>query len=96
VPKVAYTQENIDKCWCGSCPVQADSACAKELYEKSKGEETLPPPEQLGGLYCSTGKATCQDLKLANLCSCPACLVWAENGLAHSHYGALGSAEQTR
>ena len=23
--RVAYTRENVDKCWCGSCPVQINS-----------------------------------------------------------------------
>jgi hypothetical protein len=94
VQRVAYTRENIDKCWCGSCPVQARSDCAKELYEASKESEQLPPPERLGGLYCSTGKAICTDLKLSNLCNCPACLVWGENGLATNHYCEQGSAEE--
>lgn len=94
MPAVAYTQENIDKCWCGSCPVQSKSKCASDLYQASKDMGHLPPPDRLGGLYCSTGKATCTDLQLVNLCNCPACLVWSENRLAHNHYCANGSAEQ--
>lgn len=91
VAKVEYSQENIDKCWCGQCPVQIGSACAKALYEASKNLAELPPPEQLGGLYCSTGKAICDDLEFVNLCNCPSCLVWAENGLSSNHYCKLGN-----
>lgn len=94
--RVAYTKENVDKCWCGSCPVQKDSACAKELYERAKDATDLPPAEQLPGLYCATGKARCEDLEWTNLCNCPACLVWAENRLMHNHYCALGSVAETR
>ena len=94
--RVAYTKENVEKCWCGSCPVQVDSKCARDLYEASKSADQLPRPEQLGGLYCSTGTAVCKDLSFVNLCNCPACQVWGENGLASNHYcehGSVGSAE---
>src|SRR5450759_3254336 len=47
MPKVAYTKDNIEKCWCGSCPVQSHSKCAQDLYEESKGSEELLPPERL-------------------------------------------------
>jgi hypothetical protein len=92
VSAVAYTQENIDKCWCGQCPVQVGSKCAAELYSAFKDSGRLPAPERLGGLYCSTGKAICDDLSITNLCNCPGCLVWAENGLSANHFCALGSA----
>lgn len=90
---VAYTRENVEKCWCGSCPVQVHSECARELYEASKGSDELPPPERLGGLYCSTGKTICTDVQFVNLCNCPACLVWSENDLSSNHYCLHGSAE---
>jgi len=89
---VAYTRENVEKCWCGSCPVQAQSACARDLYEASKDTEDLPSPERLGGLYCSTGKTICSDVTFVNLCNCPACLVWGEHALAGNHYCQQGSA----
>jgi len=89
---VAYTQENIDKCWCGKCPVQIRSTCATDLYDAAQALDGLPEPERLGGLYCSTGKAICTDIEIVNLCNCPACLVWSENELASNHYCAQGSA----
>ena len=88
---VEYTRENVDKCWCGSCPVQAASTCARDLYEASKDAPEMPPPEAMPGLYCATGHATCGDLALVNLCNCPACLVWGENGLRGNHYCELGA-----
>ncbi len=90
---VEYTQANVDKCWCGQCPVQVGSTCATELYEAAKVLEGLPAPERLGGMYCATGKAICHDLALVNLCNCAACLVWSEHELASNHYCAHGSAE---
>src|SRR5512135_667245 len=94
MPKVAYTKDDVDKCWCGACPVQAASKCATDLYEASKESKSLPPPDRLGGLYCSTGKAICTDITLVNPCNCPACLVWSENDLLSNHYCKHGSAEQ--
>lgn len=94
MPNVAYTKDNVEKCWCGSCPVQTHSKCARDLYEAAKGNETLPAPERLGGLYCATGKTICDDVNFVNLCNCPACLVWSENGLASNHYCKLGGASE--
>ena len=88
--RVEYTKENVEKCWCGSCPVQVGSACARELYEASKASEELPSPEALPGLYCATGRATCKDLELVERCNCPSCLVWGENCLSGNHYCSLG------
>ena len=89
---VEYSQENIDKCWCGQCPVQVGSKCASALYEAAKAVAGLPEPQKLGGLYCSTGSAICDDIELVNLCNCPGCLVWSENALASNHYCGQGSA----
>jgi hypothetical protein len=92
--KVAYTKENVEKCWCGVCPVQAASTCAKDLYEESKKSPDLPTTDRMPGLYCSTGQSTCPDLEFVNLCNCPACLVWGENSLTSNHYCLSGSADQ--
>jgi hypothetical protein len=36
----------------------------------------MPKPEDIPGLYCSTGKATCRDLDGKQTCICPRCPVW--------------------
>ena len=90
---VEYSRANIDKCWCGRCPVQSHSACVKQLTEAANTSAQLPPPAKLGGLYCATGKAVCDDITAINLCNCPACLVWAEHELGANHYCVLGMAE---
>ncbi len=94
MPTVACTRENIDKCWCGQCPVQIRSKCAKDLYAAWKDSPELPAPERLGGMYCATGKAVCTDIASVNLCNCAGCLVWAENGLSTNHYCLMGSASE--
>lgn len=92
--KVEYAKDNAEKCRCGTCPVQTPSSCAKNLYEESRKSGDFPPPDRLAGLYCSVGKTSCPDLDFVNLCNCPACLVWGENGLASNHYCKSGSADK--
>lgn len=85
--KVPYSSANINKCRCSQCPVQADSQCAQDKIKSSKqkmesmpsGE--VPSPEEVPGIYCSTGKATCQDLDPNRKCICGSCEVWNEYGL---------------
>jgi hypothetical protein len=81
---VPYSRENINRCRCPQCPVQADSKCVKDKLESSKKElEKLPEgevpnPEDVPGIYCSTGKATCRDLNPGKQCICDTCDVWKE------------------
>ena len=85
--KVSYTVENIMKCRCPYCPVQKDSSCVKgkldnltkELESAQEGE--VPEPQNVPGVYCSTGKATCQDLNPDQQCICYTCAVWKEYNL---------------
>jgi Protein of unknown function (DUF2769) len=82
--KVPYTVANIKKCMCSECPVQADSKCVKEKLENLKRElegareVDVPEPKSVPGIYCSTGKATCQDLDPRRGCICNTCDVWKE------------------
>lgn len=95
MPNVDFTKDNIGKCLCGECPVQVQSACAKEKYAEAQKAKGMPRPEQVPGLYCSSGKATCKDLNWVEHCLCPGCLVWAENSLKTNHYCSRGSADQS-
>jgi hypothetical protein len=82
--KVPYTVANIKKCMCPKCPVQAASICVKGKLEnltkelESAQEGDVPKPQNIPGVYCSTGKATCQDLNLKKQCICYTCTVWKE------------------
>ncbi len=84
---VPYVRSNIEKCMCSLCPVQADSKCAQDKLQNSKKEmenissEGVPNPKDVPGIYCSTGKATCQDLDFDRQCICGTCEVWKGYGL---------------
>lgn len=85
--KVPYTLENIKRCMCPKCPVQANSKCAMDKLDslvkalESAGGGNVPEPQNVPGVYCSTGKATCQDLDPDQQCICYTCAVWKEYNL---------------
>jgi Protein of unknown function (DUF2769) len=84
---VPYVGENISRCKCPQCPVQADSQCAQDKIKSLKqAMENLPAgeisnPEDVPGVYCSEGKARCQDLDFDRQCICDSCDVWKEYDL---------------
>lgn len=88
--KIEFTRENISKCLCPQCPVQAESECAqtkmKMLQESMRGMS--PEPSDVPGMYCATGTATCSDLNPNKMCNCPNCDVFKENNLAQGEPGA--------
>jgi hypothetical protein len=93
--KVEYTAGNIAKCQCTSCPVQAKSECFKgkvrkmqEMMSEDVDIASMIEPEDVPGLYCSTGKASCTDLDAHQICKCGECPLWTEYGL---NKGAPGS-----
>jgi hypothetical protein len=84
--KVPYILENINKCICPKCPVQANSKCAMDKLDNLvKGlestQEEIPEKQDVPGIYCSTGRATCQDLSPEEQCICYTCAVWKEYNL---------------
>lgn len=85
--RVPYTVDNIMKCMCPKCPVQANSKCAMNKLDslvkglESAGEGNVPEPLNIPGLYCSTGKATCHDLNPKEQCICYTCAIWKEYNL---------------
>ena len=89
-PKIEFTRENITRCLCPQCPVQAESECAqtkmKMLQESMRGMS--PEPSDVPGMYCATGTAACNDLNSHKLCNCPNCEVFKENNLAQAEPGA--------
>lgn len=92
---VEYTAENVAKCWCGQCPVQKSSQCAKDTYaeaEKVISSGGMPERGTLPGLYCASGKATCDDIEPVERCLCAQCLVYGEHSLLANHYCVLGDA----
>ena len=89
--KVDFSKANGMNCICTDCPVGKESQCVKDkkalLMDRVKlvGEKMeMPTREELAGLYCSSGKATCADLKVEESCICPKCQVWQENDLENA------------
>jgi hypothetical protein len=96
--RVDFNMDNIQKCLCPECPVQAKSECVKvklnELSSKSSGS---PGKDDVPGLYCSTGKATCEDLDPGEMCQCTKCEVFREYNLDKhkpgSYFCAIGASD---
>lgn len=93
--KVLKNEVNIRHCRCPVCPVQQNSACAKEKLSHSTAEEdAAKPPEELAELYCGIGKSACNDIDGNKACLCPSCLVWEDDNLKSNHYCVSGSADE--
>lgn len=86
--KVEFNMENLQKCICNTCPVQADSECVKEKQKKAQEKmpemmekDMMPDLEMVPVLYCATGKATCDGLDFDKMCQCNECPIWKEYNL---------------
>ncbi len=87
--KVDFSLENVQKCLCPTCPVQADSACVKEklmelqeMMPKIMEGEVKAEPEMVPGVYCASGKASCPDTDFSKMCQCNLCAIWKEYDLS--------------
>jgi hypothetical protein len=87
--EVDFNNENVMKCLCTGCPVQGTSECVKGKIQKMQemmAEDidiaTVIGPEDVPGLYCASGEASCTDLYYHEECQCPQCPVFKENELA--------------
>ncbi len=83
--KVPFTGAEVGLCMCPKCPVQAASACAKGKVSAIESALKKSPlmREDIPGVYCSTGKATCQDLDPKKACMCGTCSVFMKYSLAN-------------
>ncbi|MHB8110241.1 MAG: DUF2769 domain-containing protein [Syntrophorhabdaceae bacterium] len=82
--KVDFSTGNVSRCQCPKCPVQAKSQCVREKLGTIDQALSKSPllREDIPGVYCSTDKATCQDLDPTQSCICGDCPVFNEYGLA--------------
>lgn len=87
--KVQFTMDNIKKCICERCPVQAKSECvrkkmemAKKMMNNPKMSDMMPKTADIPGLYCSGGIAFCKDIDTKQMCICGSCPVWEEYNLS--------------
>ncbi len=77
--KVPFATVNVSKCMCPKCPVQTKSSCVSGKMSKIGDalKKTPLKPEDIPGVYCSTGKATCQDIGTMQPCICGSCAVYS-------------------
>lgn len=82
--KVSFTASNVGKCMCPKCPVQAKSQCVSDKLTSIKDALAKTPliREDIPGVYCSTGAATCKDLDPKQSCICGGCAIFSQFSLA--------------
>ena len=86
-PRVPFTIEKIMKCFCPQCPVQGNSQCVKNEMEKlpeimkNTNKSRVLKSQEVPGVYCSTGIATCKDLDTNQMCICGGCPIFEEYNL---------------
>lgn len=82
--KVPFTAANVSKCICPKCPVQAKSKCVSDQLKtiKEAMSKNQLMHEDIPGVYCAAGKATCQDIDLNQSCICGKCTIYADYKLA--------------
>jgi hypothetical protein len=80
--KIPFVTAYVAKCVCSKCPVQAKSQCVKDLLTNMGTnvckDKTPLKHEEIPGLYCGTGTATCSGLNPKEACICGTCDVFAE------------------
>lgn len=67
----------------------------EELLEHETARKlgfSRPPRESMRELYCSIGKASCEDLAEGKRCICSDCAVWKAQGLRQMYFCLQGSA----
>ncbi len=79
---VEFSVENIQRCLCPGCPVQAQNECIQEKMNKIQSQRGgTPSIDDFPGVYCGTGKARCEGLDENQPCQCDKCEVWKEYNL---------------
>ncbi|PKN89362.1 MAG: DUF2769 domain-containing protein [Deltaproteobacteria bacterium HGW-Deltaproteobacteria-1] len=82
--KIPFNSTNVGKCMCPKCPVQAKSQCVSGKLTSIKDAlaKTSLIREDIPGVYCSTGTATCKDLDPKQSCICGGCAIFSQFNLA--------------
>ena len=77
--KVPFSASNVGKCMCPKCPVQSKSQCVSGKVTTIQASLAKKPliREEIPGIYCSTGTATCKDLDPKQTCLCGGCAVFS-------------------
>lgn len=81
--KVSFAASNVGKCMCPTCRVQSKSPCVSGKLAAITEALAKNPliHEEIPGVYCATGTATCKDLDPKQKCLCGGCVVFSSNGL---------------
>lgn len=81
--KVPFTAAGVAQCMCPTCPVQSASACIRGKVSGIQSALKKSPldGEDIPGLYCSTGTATCRDVDPDKNCICGVCAVFLQYDL---------------
>ncbi len=76
--RVPFVIENVRKCLCPGCRVQAESQRTSDLKAGLREVRAGNPPERekVPALYCSTGKAPSTDLDGSRNCACGNCQIF--------------------
>jgi hypothetical protein len=92
--KIDFSMENIEKCLCTRCAVQIESQCVKDkekimllIRNQDLDSPMMMGPDRVPAVYCSTGKATCEDIDTRKVCKCTECPVWNDNSLKNTAPG---------
>ncbi len=82
---IPFTATSVSKCMCPECPVQGKSKCAsgKLATVKDTLKASALKREDIPGVYCSTGTATCRDTDTKQSCICGSCAIFGEYKLAN-------------
>lgn len=90
--KIDFSVKNIKRCLCPACPVQKESECAEGkrriMLEIAYSSESgmYFERDRVPGMYCTTGKALCEDLNFNKDCQCQNCPVYKEYGLKNRYF----------
>jgi hypothetical protein len=97
--KVPLALDNVKKCLCPECPVQARSKCVAGLKSRLTAALKQNPlrHEEIPGVYCGAGKATCTDIDPKKDCLCGDCAVYSqyklEKGKPDLYFCSAGAAK---
>jgi len=94
---VHFVSTNVSKCQCSRCPVQISSSCVSSKSAEINEAMNKHPlvREDIPGVYCATGAATCADIRPELDCMCGKCVIFPEYKLFNyqpmGHYCRDGS-----
>jgi len=96
---IPFVETNVTKCICPQCPVQQASHCVSSKFLEFKDTLSKHPlnREDIPGVYCSAGTASCTDIQTGQDCICGKCVIFTGyklfNYQPRGHYCRDGNAK---